>query len=133
MRDFTWRNTAYSARNCCSLRVYGICASFQNRDQIPRGTPSCCLCDCPHLIPSRVTGVYLPGSPAWGMPRALICFTSVLASQRWLVTLIPSPIRALTFSSVAQLCPNLCDPVNCSTPGFPVRHQLLELAQIHVL
>lgn len=82
VRDFTWRNAAYSARNCCSLRVYGVCASFQNRDQIPRGTPSCCLCDCPHLIPSRVTGVYLPGSPAWGMPRALICFTSIFVFSK---------------------------------------------------
>ena len=28
------------------------------------------------------------------------------------------------FSSVAQSCPTLCDPMNCSTPGFPVHHQL---------
>ena len=28
------------------------------------------------------------------------------------------------FSSVTQLCPTLCDPMNCSTPGFPVHHQL---------
>ena len=35
--------------------------------------------------------------------------------------------------SVAQSCPTLCDPMVCSTPGFPVRHRLLELAQIHVL
>ena len=31
-------------------------------------------------------------------------------------------------SSVAQSCPTLCDPVDCSTPGFPVYHQLLECA-----
>ena len=36
------------------------------------------------------------------------------------------------FSSVAQLCPTLCDPMDCSTPGFPVHQQLLELAQTHV-
>ena len=35
--------------------------------------------------------------------------------------------------SVAQSCLTLCDPMDCSTPGFPVHHQLLELAQIHVL
>ena len=34
--------------------------------------------------------------------------------------------------SVAQLCPTLCDPLDCSTPDFPVHHQLSELAQIHV-
>ena len=36
------------------------------------------------------------------------------------------------FSSVAQSCPTLCDPMDCSTPGFPVHHQLLELAQTHI-
>ena len=36
------------------------------------------------------------------------------------------------FSSVTQLCPTLCNPMDCSTPSFPVHHQLLELAQTHV-
>ena len=36
------------------------------------------------------------------------------------------------FSSVAQLCPTLCDPTDCIIPGFPVHHQLPELAQTHV-
>ena len=34
--------------------------------------------------------------------------------------------------SVAKLCPLLCDPTDCSTPGFPVLHHLPEFAQIHV-
>jgi len=36
------------------------------------------------------------------------------------------------FSSVAQLCQTLCDPMDCSTPGLPVHHQLPELTQTHV-
>ena len=36
------------------------------------------------------------------------------------------------FSLAAQSCPTLCDPMNCSTPGFPVHHQLPELTQTHV-
>ena len=36
------------------------------------------------------------------------------------------------FSSVAQSCPILCDPVDSSLPGFPVNHQLPKLAQTHV-
>ena len=36
------------------------------------------------------------------------------------------------FSSVAQSCPTLCDPMNCSMPGLPVHHQLPEFTQIHV-
>ena len=35
-------------------------------------------------------------------------------------------------SSVAQLCLTLCDSMDCSTPGFPVHHQLPELTQTHV-
>ena len=36
------------------------------------------------------------------------------------------------FSSVCQSCPALCDPMDCSTPGFPVHHQLPELTQTYV-
>ena len=36
------------------------------------------------------------------------------------------------FSSVTQLCLILCDPMDCSMPGFPVHHQLPELTQTHV-
>ena len=36
------------------------------------------------------------------------------------------------FSSVTQSCPTLCNPMDCSTPGLPVHHQLLEPTQTHV-
>ena len=39
---------------------------------------------------------------------------------------------SVQFSSVAQSCPILCDPMDCSTPGLPVYHQLLEFTQTHV-
>ena len=39
---------------------------------------------------------------------------------------------SVQFSSVTQLCPTLCNPMDCSTPGFPVHHPFLELAQTHV-
>ena len=42
------------------------------------------------------------------------------------------PISSVQFSSVAQLCPTLCDPMNHSTPGLPVHHQLPEFTQTHV-
>ena len=38
----------------------------------------------------------------------------------------------LMFSLVTQLCLTLCNPMDCSTPGFPVHHQLPEPAQTHV-
>ena len=39
---------------------------------------------------------------------------------------------SVQFSSVAQSCPTLCDPMNRSTPGLPVHHQLPEFTQTHV-
>ena len=41
-------------------------------------------------------------------------------------------VHSVQFSSVAQSCPTLCDPMNCSTPGLPVHHQLPEFTQTHV-
>ena len=39
---------------------------------------------------------------------------------------------SIQFSSVTQSCPIVCDPMDCSTPGFPVHHQLPEPTQTHV-
>ena len=41
-------------------------------------------------------------------------------------------LSSVQFSSVAQSCPTLCDPMNHSTPSLPVHHQLLELTETHV-
>ena len=41
-------------------------------------------------------------------------------------------VFAAQFSSVTQSCPTLCDPMNCSTPGIPVHHQLPESTQTYV-
>ena len=43
-----------------------------------------------------------------------------------------SIFHCLLLLFIAQSCPVLCDPMDCSTPGFPVLHHLLEFAQIHV-
>ena len=49
--------------------------------------------------------------------------------SRGLVTIFSSSSK---FSSVAQLCPILCDPMDCSMPGLPVPHHLPTFAQVHV-
>ena len=46
-------------------------------------------------------------------------------SERW-------SCLAVQFSSVTQSCPTLCDPMDCSTSGLPVHHQLPEFTQTHV-
>ena len=51
----------------------------------------------------------------------------------WLLSIYsPLLLFSVQFSSVAQSCPTLCDPMNHSTSGLPVHHQLLEFTQIHV-
>ena len=52
--------------------------------------------------------------------------TSAILTEGWVQSL------SVLFSSVTQSCPTLCDPMDCSRPGFPVHHQLPELAQTHV-
>ena len=49
-----------------------------------------------------------------------------------LLWLSMNPLHSPQFRSVAQLCPTLCNPMDCSMPGLPVHHQLLEFTQTHV-
>ena len=68
----------------------------------------------------------------WGAPKSLQMVTAAmklkdvcsLEEKLW-----PTSVQ---FSSVAQSCPTLCDPMNRSTPGLPVHHQLPEFTQTHV-
>ena len=50
------------------------------------------------------------------------------------ITVLPFPEchTSCCCCSVAKLCPTLCDPMDCNTPGFPVLHYLPEFAQTHV-
>ena len=57
-------------------------------------------------------------------------WTQVSCIAGWFFT-FKLPVQ-FSFSSVAQSCSTPCDPMNHSTPGLPVHHQLLEFTQIHV-
>ena len=50
----------------------------------------------------------------------------------YLMTVPNLTLNPVQFSSVAQSCLTLCDPMNHSTPGLPVHHQLPEFTQTHV-
>ena len=65
-------------------------------------------------------------------PKAHLTLHSRMSGSRWLIT--PSWLSGslVQFSSVAQSCLTLCDPMNRSTSGLPVHHQLLEFTQTHV-
>ena len=59
---------------------------------------------------------------------------SLLQCWKYLVFIILCQLYFILvqFSSVAQSCLTLCDPMNCSTPGLPVHHQLPQFIQTHV-
>ena len=67
------------------------------------------------------------------------CLTSLIdkeiqtqTTMRCHLMLVKSYHEKEKFSSVTQSCPTLCNPMNCSTPGLPVHHQLPEFTQTHV-
>ena len=77
-----------------------------------------------------------------GNPLQYSCLENSRDRGAWWATVhgnththIPTPVlftRTPQFSSVAQSCPTLCDPMSRSTPGLPVHHQLQEFTQTHV-
>ena len=66
----------------------------------------------------------------WGPFKVMIDFILMLICP--LGELLAILFVGTQFSSVAQLCLTLCDPMNCNTPGLPVHHQLPESTQTHV-
>ena len=88
------------------------------------------------LLPSCFSRVQLCVTPQMAAYRALPSL-GFSRQEYWSGLPLPSPFVSVDrfipqFSSVTQSCPTLCDPMDCSTPGFPVHHQFSELTQIHV-
>ena len=63
-----------------------------------------------------------------------ICFYVLESTSRYLDLFLDTFVylSSVSFSLVTQLCPTLCDPMDCSAPGLPVHHQLPEFTQTHV-
>ena len=73
--------------------------------------------------------------PLWSQRTCVLpmqAFDSAQKQARTMLCISPCVHPQSQFSSVAQSGPTLCDPMDCSTPGFPVHHQLPELTQTHV-
>ena len=87
--------------------------------------------------------ITISSSRVSSQPRDQTHITFLSCSCRWILTTEPfgKPTILYTwnqydilnqFSSIAQSCPTLWDPMDCSTPGLPVHHQLPEFTQTHV-
>ena len=66
----------------------------------------------------------------WKQPKCPL--TDEWKKMWYTPTYIMEYYSAIQFSSAAQLCPTLCDPMNSSMPGLPVHQQLPESIQTHV-
>ena len=88
-------------------------------------------------VPS-IPEYFIPVSRFHYVPPLVISYSSMmhllqLMSQCWYIIInVLSYTPSVQFSSVAQSCPTLCHPMNCSTPGLLVHYQLPEFTQTHV-
>ena len=80
----------------------------------------------------RFRGILSKGSNSTLIP-IIKCFYFLQGRKYYFKSLLRylSP-TGVQISLVAQSCPTLCDPMNCSTPGLPTHHQVLEFTQTHV-
>ena len=76
----------------------------------------------------------MPSSRGYSEPRdqTWVSFTARGFFTVWTTGEALSTHFSQLVSSVAQSCLTLCDPMDCSSPGFPVHHQLSEFTQTHV-
>ena len=67
----------------------------------------------------------------WFMGQTFQVPMQYCSLQHWTLLSLPET-STVQLSSATQLCPTLCDPIDCSTPGLPVPHQLPEFTQTHL-
>ena len=80
------------------------------------------------IIPKNTcTPKFIATARTWKQPKGLS--TDEWIKKAWCIYIMEYSVQ---FSSVAQSCPTLCNPMNCSTPGLPVHHQVPEFTQTHV-
>ena len=135
-------------RDCGSnfLSASRLLLSPPSNELHPRSAPSTLLPPSLHLasclcLEASLHKIHTHDSP--GLPAGP-CLNVTSSGKTSLISLFKSTHRALclspvfwsslslSLSSIAQSCLTLWDPMDCSTPGLPVHHQLLELTQTHV-
>ena len=101
------------------------------------------LSSCPQSFPASgsflMTWLFASGGQSIGASGSVLpisiqgwfplVLTGLLSLLVWLSLISINMMNVIQFSSVAQSCLTICDPMNRSTPGLPVHHQLLESTQ----
>ena len=126
--------TRTSTPQCKDSVSYVLTMNYTHLLALPPGTPA-------SFLPLHVTlllGKFLRGTARhsrlghWYHPRLLHHHMQCLVSKVLSMFIYKLQHIPCCWWLVAQSCPTLCDPMDCSTPGFPVLHHLLELAQTHI-
>ena len=101
-----------------------ICICWRNgKVELKTNSPDFSALFYPRTILPKVRLIQCANNVEVHYQKLTVIWTQVLCIPLWL------PVQ---FRSVAQSCPTLCDPMNCSTPGLPVHHKLPEFTQTHV-
>ena len=102
------------------------------------GAPQNKLCHCFPLFPHLFAMKWRDQMPwslffeCWVKPAFSLSFSTFIKRVLVAFHFLPFQFSSVQFISVAQSCPTLCDPMDHSTPGLPVHHQLPEFTQTHV-
>ena len=116
---------------------YGL-SSCGTQAYLPRGMWNFSGSGIKPVFPALVGGFLTTGSPgkshfSHSDECVLVCLLVPIATLIDILLMTNTVKLLFTFwCSVTQLCPTLCDPMDYSTPGFPVLYHLPELAQTHV-
>ena len=82
---------------------------------------------------SVLVSLFIPPSPSPTVSTVSVPYVFISLTALQIGSLVPSfYIPSVQFTSVAQSCLTLWDPMDCSTPGFLVQHQLPQFTQTHV-
>ena len=133
MLDSLWPHGLQDARLPCPSTSPGACSNscLLSRWYHPTIWPSVvpfffCLLSFPASGSFPMSLLFISGGQSIGASVSVL----LMNIQAWFPLGLTDLISLLS-CSVAQSCLTFCDPMDCSTPGFPVHHQPLELTQTH--
>ena len=130
--ELLWIAAVILRKTVCVHLVTQSCLTATPWTASPTGS-SVLVCFSPRQDPGMGCHFLLQGIfPTQGPNPHILCLLHWHVNALPLSHLVNLIIRFIHFSSVTQLCPTLCDPMNSSTPGLPVHLQLPESTQTHV-
>ena len=133
LNEYLWNGIHLLSEAPACMLCYTCMDCFQLKAVLTQGTPwsseqQTLTVSSTHHAPSSSSCTCRSWEPLEGETTKIYCLEEVPV----LVPAACTSFSSVQFSHVTQSCPILCNPMDCSMPGFPVHHQLLELTQTHV-